>query len=97
MLETSCLMLASPGFAVPYVWLLHHRWLDHKRPGCSLQYELWPDTGKGQATSSPCLWELVLYTGGRANALAPALTMIKAHWWARHCSHSKQGPVMSHQ
>lgn len=52
--------------------MLHNRWLDDKRPGCSLQYELWPDTGKGQAASSPCLWELVLYTGGPAVLLTIA-------------------------
>lgn len=40
------------------------RWLDDKRPGCSLQYELWPDAdGKQRTPSAACLWELVLYTG----------------------------------
>jgi hypothetical protein len=41
------------------------RWLDDKRPGCSLQYELWPDTGdkQQQKCRTACSWELVLYTG----------------------------------
>lgn len=37
------------------------RWLDDKRPGCSLHYELWPGADGGQASCTA--WQLVLFTG----------------------------------